>query len=141
MAPPTGGFSYPSGFALTTCCTKSWFEAKTPSGSDVIWNHEVGHRMNMVAYGDKTTEARRRKTPDAPPTIYGETPTNQRGHQGPHCSKGATYSATAGWSGTAGCVLFGATSLGGISSPLTYCDKCTDIVRKLDLSKDTIAPY
>jgi|GEM_PF-2203928 len=135
----SGGFSWGgAGFALTTCCTKAWFEDKQPSKSDVIWNHEIGHRMGMVAFGDKTGATHPNpKLPDAPPNLYGEVRgVNDKSHQGPHCEKGAvTYNAaTKRWSGTPGCVLFGATGTSMASSPLDYCSDCEPIVRKLDLS-------
>lgn len=135
----SGGFSWGgAGFALTTCCTKAWFEDKQPSNSDVIWNHEIGHRMGMVAFGDKTNATYPNpKLPDAPPNLYGEVRgVNDKGHQGPHCEKGAvTYNATTNsWSGTPGCVLFGATGTSAASSPLDYCGDCEPVVRKLDLS-------
>jgi len=135
----SGGFSWGgAGFALTTCCTKAWFEDKQPSKSDVIWNHEIGHRMGMVAFGDKPNATYPNpKLPDAPPHLYGEKRgVNDKGHQGPHCEEGAvTYNATTKrWSGTPGCVLFGATGTSAASSPLTYCSDCEPVVRKLDLS-------
>lgn len=133
----SGGFSWGGGgFALTTCCTKAWFEDKPEAKSSVIWNHELGHRMGMVAYGNKTTITGSKKLPDGPSTLYGENRgVNDKGHQGPHCEKGATYTAaTNTWSGTPGCVLFGATSIGSTDSPLAYCSECTPIAKKLDLS-------
>jgi hypothetical protein len=144
----SGGFSYdPGSCPITTCSTKSWWEDNSPSNSDVIWNHEVGHRMGMVAYGNKdhrTSNPKffyKPKLPDAPTTLYGENrDVNNKGHQGPHCEKGVTYNAANNiWSGTPGCVLFGATAVltatgSVISSPLDYCADCTDIVKKLDLS-------
>lgn len=138
----SGGFSIP-GTGITTCCTQSWFKDKKATDSDVIWNHELGHRMGMVAYGDKPLATYPRpKLPDAPPNLYGEISDknapgyNSKGHQGPHCEKGSlSYdSAKKKWTGTPGCVLFGATSASGNSSPLDYCSDCTPIVRKLDLS-------
>ena len=133
----SGGFSWGGGgFALTTCCTKAWFEDKPQSKSDVIWNHELGHRMGMVAYGNKTSIRGANKLPDGPPTLYGENRgVNDKGHQGPHCEKNVTYNATTNvWAGIPGCVLFGATGIGAVDSPLDYCSECTKIVRKLDLS-------
>lgn len=140
----SGGFSWGgAGFALTTCCTKAWFEDKQPSDSDVIWNHEIGHRMGMVAHGDKDHTAtnrnfrKRPELPDSPPHLYGENRgVNDKGHQGPHCEEGAvTYNAaTNRWSGVPGCVLFGATGTSAASSPLDYCGDCTPVARKLDLS-------
>lgn len=138
-----GGFSWGgNGFDLTTCCTKSWFKDVAATSSDVIWNHEIGHRVGMVAHGDKTNASHPDpKLPDAPPNLYGErSGINDNGHQGPHCAKGVSYSPPVPpskkgtWSGSPGCVLFGATSNGGVSSPLDYCSDCTPIVRKLDLS-------
>ncbi len=140
----SGGFSWGgAGFALTTCCTKAWFEDKRASASNVIWNHELGHRIGMVAYGDKnhtSTNTRfhhRPKLPDSPPNLYGENRgVNDKGHQGPHCEQGSvTYNAvTRRWTGIPGCVLFGATGTSAASSPLDYCSDCEPVVRKLDLS-------
>lgn len=140
----SAGFSWGgAGFALTTCCTKAWFEDKKPEDSDVIWNHELGHRIGMTAYGDKDHSSTNAKffvkghLPNSPPKLYGENRgVNDKGHQGPHCESGSlTYDASKNkWSGTPGCVLFGATGTSSASSPLDYCADCTDIVKKLDLS-------
>ena len=98
--------------------------------------------MGMVAYGDKDHSATNKsfhknpKLPNAPSTLYGENRgVNDKGHQGPHCEKGVTYTAaTNNWSGAPGCVMFGATGTSSASSPKEYCSECTDIVKKLDLS-------
>jgi hypothetical protein len=148
----SGGFSYPAdGVAITTCCTKSWFRDESPNSSDVIWNHELGHRMGMVAHGNSTLTQGRKETdgsfqnrkinknrlPDAPPNVYGEDRgVNDKGHAGPHCSSGSlTYNEEKDeWKGTPKCVLFGATGTSTAASPLDYCKECKDVVRKLDLS-------
>jgi hypothetical protein len=133
----SGGFSWGGGgFALTTCCTKAWFEDKPASKSDVIWNHEIGHRIGMVAFGNKSAISGHAKLPDGPSTLYGENRgVNDKGHQGPHCEKNMTYTASTNtWTGNPGCVLFGATASSTADSPLDYCAECTKIVRKLDLS-------
>jgi hypothetical protein len=139
----SGGFSWdPGGAAFITCSTKSWWQDNPPSNSHVIWNHEIGHRMGMVAYGNKNHPAnpyfiRKSYLPDAPSTLYGENPKiNDKGHQGPHCESGVTYDAAKDeWSGTPGCVLFGATGTATARSPLDYCSECSDIIRKIDLSR------
>ena len=132
-----------AGFALTTCCTKAWFEDKRPQDSNVIWNHELGHRIGMTAHGDKDHSSTNSEffvkahLPDSPPKLYGENRgVNDKGHAGPHCENGSlTYDESKNeWSGTPGCVLFGATGTSSASSPLDYCADCTDIVKKLDLS-------
>ena len=148
----SGGFSYPTdGAAITTCCTKSWFTDVSPNSSEVIWNHELGHRMGMVAHGNKTlTQGKKEENdsfqkrivnknrlPDAPPNVYGEDRgVNDKGHAGPHCSSGTlTYNETKNeWKGTPKCVLFGSTGTSTAASPLDYCKDCKDVVRKLDLS-------
>ena len=153
----SGGFSWGgAGFALTTCCTKAWFEDKNKTASDVIWNHEIGHRMGMIAHGNSTLvkntaesdgvfiyrKKHQKSLPDAPSTLYGENhDINGNGHQGPHCNFGSiTYDAAKNkWTGVPGCVLFGSTGATDSagkhhSSPLDYCVNCGPIVRKLDLS-------
>lgn len=139
-----GGFSYDGGgFSLTTCRTKSWWGDVEPSDSDQTWNHEVGHRMGMTAYGDKDHRATnpryfeyKPKLPDSPKTLYGENrKINDKDHQGPHCENGATYnSATRKWSGKPLCVMFGANRTEQGDAHLDYCNECKPIVRKLDLS-------
>lgn len=146
----SGGFSYGGGgFALTTCNTKSWWQDTAPSSSYMTWNHEFGHRIGMVAHGDKDHRSankkftvwhyrRARRLPDSAPgkLLYGENPgVNDKGHQGPHCSKGVSYDGSKNiWSGKPGCVMFGSTGTATDPTPKDYCDECTKLVKKLDLS-------
>lgn len=97
----------------------------------------MGHRFGMVAYGHRSDIDGHRKLPDGPANFYSDaTGVNYGGHRGPHCGKGATYdSATDWWSGDPKCVMFGANGIGSNDAPKEYCDECTPIVRKLDLSE------
>lgn len=139
----SGGFSWnPGGMPFITCATKSLWKDIPQSRSTYIWNHEIGHRFGMVAHGDKDHSAtnskfrKKPKLPDAPPTLYGENRgVNDKSHSGPHCEEGVTYTqATKRWSGTPGCVMFGATGTSSARSPEDYCSNCEVIVKKLDLS-------
>lgn len=100
-------------------------------------NHEIGHKIGMVADGTGTA-------PDSHANLYGENRgVNDRGHQGPHCGNGASWDGT-DWSGQPGCVMFGADGVWDtatnsvLSAPSTYCSDCEKIVRKLDLSRSTL---
>lgn len=138
----SGGFFWDSGdMPFITCSTRSWWEDNSLANSDVIWNHEMGHRIGMVAYGDKDHPLNQEfykqpHLPDAPSTLYGENPgVNDKGHQGPHCGKGVTYDAARNvWSGIPGCVMFGATGTMTALSPPDYCEECSVVVQKIDLS-------
>ena len=104
---------------------------------EYTWNHEVGHRFGMVAFGHRKGIQGYKKLPNGPSTLYGENSgVNDKRHQGPHCEKGANYNnATKVWSGIPGCVMFGANGIGNSHAPKEYCSECEPIVRKLDLSK------
>lgn len=132
----TNGFSWsPGGSDLITCAKRTQWQDMPANTQEYTWNHEVGHRFGMVAYGHRAAIGGSNKLPDGPSTLYGENRgVNDKNHQGPHCEKGATFSATTGWSGTPLCVMFGANGIGTAHSPKEYCAECTKIVRKLDLS-------
>jgi len=126
----SGGFAY-NVINLIAIATKAWWEDAT-GDAEYVLNHEVGHKVGMVADG-------KGRSPDSHGHLYGDQRgVNDQDHQGPHCSKGATWDASKPkgerWSGTPGCVMFGATGIGNVSSPPEFCDACAPIVRKLDLS-------
>ena len=111
-----------------------WWEENNDTKRLQILNHEMGHKLGMVQDGTG-------RRLDPPPTLYGNIrngpKANNKDHQGPHCEKGANY-AGGQWTGTPGCVMFGATACrdaaGNVAlSPSTYCGPCEKIVRKLDL--------
>lgn len=96
--------------------------------------HEIGHMIGMVHGGT----GRRLDKPD-PDTYY-----TGRGHDGPHCSAGASYTAPAHegdphvWTGNQTCVMYGAAMRdihSGPYSPTTYCAGCSAVVRKIDLGR------
>ena len=135
----TNGFSWEpyAGMNLITCARRTVWEDMPAETREYTWNHEVGHRFGMTAWGHSThgDSTLRNKLPDGPSTLYGENSgVNDNDHQGPHCSSGATYNVTTGWSGTPGCVMFGANGIGTAHSPNEYCGICAPIVRRLDLS-------
>lgn len=130
----SAGFAY-TGINLVAIATKSWWNDST-GGAAYVLNHEVGHKIGMVADG-------KLKSPDSHANLYGEKRgVNDQDHKGPHCSKGAAWDATKKrgkrWSGTPGCVMFGATGIGGKRAPVEFCGDCAPIVRKLDLSADVL---
>jgi len=132
----TNGFSWaPSGNNLITTAKRVEWEDMPAKTTEYTWNHEIGHRFGMVAFGHKKTIAGYKKLPDGPSTLYGENRgVNDKTHSGPHCEKGATYTVAGGWTGTPGCVMFGANGIGNNHAPKEYCSTCEPIVRKLDLS-------
>lgn len=129
----SGGFSY-TFMNLITVATKGWWNPNTKKKMLQILNHEMGHKVGMVADGTGLA-------PDKPTKLYGENRgVNDRGHKGPHCGKGCNWNgATEKWSGVPGCVMFGATGLFDTAtktysaSPDTFCGECAKVVRKLDL--------
>lgn len=153
----SGGFSY-NGLNLITVATKAWWDPSDEQEMLQILNHEMGHKIGMVAYGDKKkSDAPHKdnkdfnenpKLPDSHPKLYGENRgMNDQGHQGPHCSNGADYhgpgTAIGGpdgaWTGRPLCVMFGATGLQDAktgqytASPKEFCPDCAKVVRKVDL--------
>jgi hypothetical protein len=153
----TGGFSY-NNLNLITVGTRAWWESSPSSNSEMLQtiNHEMGHKVGMVGYGDKDHRKKneklkkkgkdvyftyRRELPDSPKTLYGEhRGVNDQGHAGPHCGKGAKYhNDTGDWTGKPGCVMFGSNAtedpVGTYHfTPEKFCDQCEPVVRKLDLN-------
>jgi hypothetical protein len=126
----SAGFAY-NAINLIAIATKAWWNDST-SGAEYVLNHEIGHKVGMVADG-------KGKSPDTHAHLYGDKRgVNDQDHQGPHCSNGAAWDASKKrgkrWSGTPKCVMFGATGIGGTRAPPEFCDECAPIVRKLDLS-------
>lgn len=142
----TNGFQWRAyGADLVTVARRIEFKDMNATTIPYTWNHEVGHRLGMVAYGNKGGEAKYKNNikfrekkwlPDAPTTLYGENPgVNDQGHQGPHCSNGANFDGNGTWTDQPLCVMFGANGTSEhMHAPKDYCDKCQPIVRKLDLS-------
>lgn len=136
----TNGFSWNPrrGVNLITCARRTLWTDMPANTREYTWNHEVGHRFGMTAWGNSKygNKALRDKLPDGPPTLYGENRgVNDKTHSGPHCEKGASFDAVKKkWSGTPGCVMFGANGTSTAHSPNDYCSECAPIVRKVDLS-------
>ncbi|MBT8073254.1 MAG: hypothetical protein HKP21_06065 [Xanthomonadales bacterium] len=149
----SGGFAY-TGINLLAIATKSWWKTKNLGGASKTVIHEVGHKVGMVAHGDKaaygstpaaiaTSLARKNTLPNSHGNLYGDVRgTNDQDHRGPHCSKGAAWDATKArgqrWSGNPGCVMFGSNAIGANKAPKEFCSDCSKIVRKLDLSGATL---
>jgi hypothetical protein len=147
------------GINLILVATRVRWENRNLGDVPATITHEVGHKIGMVAHGDRgigdkiiadmfsldseTASAgwrafdselsRKMKLPNSHDKLYGENRgVNDRGHRGPHCGEGASWSAAnEEWTGTPGCVMFGASMAG---RPGTFCGKCAKLVRKLDLS-------
>ena len=137
----TNGFSWQPyrDVRLITCARRTMWEDMPAITQEYTWNHEVGHRFGMTAWGHSThgDKKARNKLPDGPSTLYGENRgVNDNGHQGPHCGNGASYDKNTGWSGTPKCVMFGANGTYTAHAPSDYCELCAPIVRKVDLSAD-----
>jgi type VI secretion system secreted protein VgrG len=122
----TNGFSFNT-INLITVAERVVWDDMSDAIKKYTLNHELGHKVGMTPDGTG-------RLPTKPSCYYtGQT------HQGPHCSKGATFAAaTQTWSGVPGCVMFGAdgTYNGGVYSgaPPQYCGECEPLVRKLDLA-------
>ncbi|MDH5445573.1 MAG: hypothetical protein OEY52_08435 [Gammaproteobacteria bacterium] len=151
----SGGFSY-NGLNMITVATKAWWTPSREQKMLQILNHEMGHKIGMVAYGEKKKSKAPYKNnsdfienkllPNSPPKLYGENRgVNDQGHLGPHCSAGCNYDKpNKRWSGVPGCVMFGSTGLKDATSgqynvtPKDFCPDCLKIVRKLDLDGSRI---
>lgn len=122
----TNGFSFNT-INLITVAERVVWDDMSDAIKKYTLNHELGHKVGMTPDGTG-------RLPTKPSCYYtGQT------HQGPHCSKGATFTAaTQVWSGAPGCVMFGAdgTYNAGVYSgaPPEYCGECEPLVRKLDLA-------
>jgi hypothetical protein len=126
-----GGWSL-SGQGLIVMARQAHWEIIEDTRAQILI-HELGHFLGMVANGEKLS-------PDAPAHYY-----TGRGHVGPHCANGVTWDpAKSTWTGTAACVMFGATSVRDASgqvapSPARFCAACAPAVDKLDLSAEALA--
>lgn len=109
------GLSFPGG-NLVCVCTRAWWSNKSTASQNEVLVHEVGHKFGMVSDGTG-------KLPDKPAFHY-----TGKGHIGDHCHHGQPVLPS--YSGVSGdCTIFGATN--GHSD---FCEDCTPVVRKLDLS-------
>lgn len=133
------GFAY-NGINLLAIANKAVWEDQGESCKAYTINHEVGHKVGMVATGVG-------RLPEKPPNLYGEKRgVNDQDHMGPHCQKGANWDATKPrgkrWSGSPQCVMFGADGImdGGTykPAPAEFCSDCEKAVRKLDLHNKTL---
>ena len=157
----SGGYSLGDKNAVFVA-SKAWWDPNNSTPDELLYilNHEMGHKIGMVAAGDSASPGLLpnghrafawidKKSPNAPPKIYGQyyegALANNQGHQGPHCEKGATYNtADNTWSGTPECVMFGATGMTDTTtglykaSPSTFCDECGKVIFKLNLDGSQI---
>ncbi len=115
----TNGFSL-GGINLITVADKAVWDPRTRDGKAQTLMHELGHKVGMTPSGTG-------RLPRKPSCYY-----TGQGHQGPHCSKGASYNAaTRTWAGSPQCVMYGASHA---ARPRTFCAECAPLVRKLDMS-------
>jgi hypothetical protein len=151
-----GGFAMGNQNLLTVALTSWWRKAqdnKTDNERLQVLNHELGHKVGMVAKG-----GRRFGGPyelDAPDKLYGDIDiiyagpnpsrqlkdelkvhNNAKGHRGAHCERGATGKKEGDvwkWTGTPACTMFGATSTDDALSPHKFCSPCSKIVVRQNL--------
>lgn len=149
----SGGFAY-TGINLLAIATKSWWDTKDLGGASKTVIHEVGHKVGMVAHGDKAAYGdtpaaiaasllRKNTLPNSHGNLYGDVRgTNDQDHQGAHCTKGAVWDGTKArgqrWSGSPSCVMFGSNAIGANKAPAAFCSDCSKNVRKLDLTGATL---
>ena len=115
-----GGLSFTTG-NMVSICMRVWWTDVSDEEQHAVAIHEVGHRIGMVASGEK-------KLPDKPGSYY-----LGGGHVGDHCSKGVPAGAnldSAEAERLSQCVMFGATNL-----KTAFCGDCAPVVKKLDLSR------
>lgn len=138
----SGGFSYTS-LNLITVATRSWWDTNPATNGEMLQtlNHEMGHKVGMVGYGDKNHPKNsdftyRPMLPDSPKHIYGENRNvNNKTHLGPHCGNGASFNhRTQEWTGTPVCVMFGSNGTATAFTPAEFCSECAPVVRKLDIN-------
>lgn len=134
LAKNMSGETYPD-YKLIVLATERDGTAFTDDHVKIAIIHEIGHMMGMVHDG----RGRHLDKPN-PDTYY----SGQGQDDAPHCNTGATYTAPRRdgdphvWTGTQGCVMYGAArrdTTAGPYSPLTYCAGCSAVVRKIDLSR------
>lgn len=121
--------SFKNGFSSGThnvivLATEGAWKQRTVDDLKQTLLHEIGHKIGMVANGSPGLPNK-----PNPSHYYGF---KQYGHQGKHCKNGMKYKNGV-WSGTAKCVMFGA-SVSGRSGD--FCGDCAKTVPKLDVSGD-----
>lgn len=126
----SGGYSDPMANFITVC-QYAWHKKIDDTARMQTVLHEVGHKVGMVPDGKGIA-------PNAPPNLYGEIRTgpraNNRGHQGPHCGKGATWNATKQeWSGRPLCIMFGSNASSTHDRKPEFCSDCEEALRKMDI--------
>jgi hypothetical protein len=121
--------------ARTVIVIPTCFEGEECDAQDLqlAVTHEIGHVIGMVPNGGQ-------QALDRPKTFY-----EGQNHQGPHCSTGATFTPAVNlqedgtWSGTQGCVMYGAGRLGtgpsALRTPTAFCSGCGELLRKVDVSR------
>lgn len=117
----TNGVSYNTTNLVAVATRVEWEDRPVDRMSQTIV-HEVGHKIGMVPKGGAGEL-------DAHAQQY-----TQRTHQGSHCAQGANWDGTR-WSGSPICVMFGSS---WDSRKGQFCPICSPLVRKLDLSADTL---
>lgn len=123
------------GNGITASATKVRWEDRPEDGALDTWQHEFGHRVGMVACGNRANDPAVKDVfhpnpvgilPDAPSKLYGHIykKNSYGGHQGPHCGSGAlTINTTTNvWSGKPDCIMFG--SNGTSSRDVRHSDYC-----------------
>lgn len=122
-----GGLSFGGG-NLICACARAWWNDKSADAQEQVVVHELGHKVGMVSNADPASESGS-PLPDRPSRLY-----SAHGHVGNHCCNGlsdaergeASYS---GLTASSTCVMFG-----GTNGVLAFCDLCTPVMKKLDLS-------
>lgn len=138
----SGGFSY-TNLNLITVATRAWWDTSPATDDEMlqILNHEMGHKVGMVGYGDKNYPKNPDFTykpmlPDSPKYLYGENRNvNNKTHLGPHCENGVNFNnRLQEWAGTPVCVMFGSNGTTTALTPTEFCSECAPVVRKLDIN-------
>lgn len=134
----SGGYSDPMANFITVC-SHAWHKDRDDTERKQTLLHEVGHKVGMVPDGKGIA-------PNAPPSLYGEIRTgpkaNSRGHQGPHCGKGATWNAAQKkWSGRPLCIMFGSNASSTHSRKPEFCSDCADALRKVDVDSRVLKNF
>lgn len=117
-----GGLAFGGTSNVICVCTRSWWTPMAVSKQECVLNHEMGHKIQMVADGLTNH-------PDKTATHYD----SSKGHVGNHCFFGcaagqATYATTANHTDSK-CVMYGA-----VNEKTEFCVNCGPAIRKVDLT-------
>lgn len=116
-----GGLAFGGTSNVICVCTRAWWKPMPITEQECVLNHEMGHKIQMVADGQSNR-------PDKVSTHYD----SSKGHIGNHCffgcAPGQTIYATVANHAISKCVMYGQ-----VNKKTEFCTNCAPAIIKVDL--------